>query len=188
MPRIATVFAFLPVLLTGQVTPAAQVYEYVGQPFSTASSPFTTADFVTGFVEFATAPVPMGTFDETDIVDYSFSAGPLTLAPSTPSSAASGTFTFNVDGEIESWLFTVSGFAPGSDVTLGELINTDWNGIDDGDDYAEIDDAGAGQAFNEQVPGTWNAIPEPSAGVCLLLALFLNWPRGRLHVGRSHRV
>ncbi len=162
MVRTLAVFAFVAILIAGYTACAAVVFEYTGEQFTTVSSPFTTTDFVSGFVEFSSPPLPLGTFDATDISDYAFTAGPLTLTPSTPGSGAVGTFTFDASGEIATWLITFTGFTPGTNNSLDEIINTDWNGFD-GDDYADIDDATAGQAFNELSPGVWNSIPEPSS-------------------------
>lgn len=151
---------------------AAEVYFYDGQPFSTATGPFLTTDSVAGFVQFAAAPAPLGTFDESDVSDYSFTAGGVTLTPATPGSGAVGSFTFDNLGQIATWVFTVNGFAPGSDNNLQELINTDWNGID-GDDFASIDGGSGGQAFNELTPGNWSRVPEPSSVLLLAAAAVL---------------
>ena len=170
---IATVVASI--LTFCHTARAAQVFQYTGEPFSTASAPYTTSDFVSGTVEFSTPPVPLGSFDETDISDYSFTAGPLTLTPSTPSSTVFANFTFDAAGEIATWLITVTGSTPDTNLAQEESINTDWNGVD-GDDYTDIDNATAGQAFNELSPGVWQVIPEPST-VLLLLSFVLVSPR-----------
>lgn len=166
--------------LVGSVARGAAIYEYTGNPFSFASGPFSTSDSVTAVVEFSSVPAPLGSFDETDIADYSFSAGPFTLTPSTPGATVAGTFTFDATGAVETWLITVTGFAAGTGGGLDELINTDWNGVD-GDDFADVDDGTAGIAFNEQVPGTWTLVPEPGgAGLVLGCLSVVMWVRRRV--------
>ncbi len=146
---------------------AAQRYEYAGRPFSFATGPFTTADAVNGFVEFALPPTPSGSLDETEIVDYAFTAGPLALTPATPGSTVFASFNFDALGQIETWVITVTGFAPGTDNAEDESINTDWNGID-GDDFVQIDNLTGGFAENALTPGEWTLVPEPG---CALLAI-----------------
>ncbi|MEO1065702.1 MAG: DUF1569 domain-containing protein, partial [Actinomycetota bacterium] len=53
-----------------------------------------------GFVEFALPPTPSGTLDETEIVDYAFTAGPLTLTPATTGSTVFANFNFDALGDI----------------------------------------------------------------------------------------
>ena len=182
MMRTRSVIFVAAIAMASSTVSASSIFHYIGQPFSTASAPFTTADFVTGNVEFSSPPAPFDVLDETDIADYSLSSGPLTLTPATPGSAVSASFTFDAGGNISAWLITVTGFTPGSAAGLDEIINTDWNGVNDGDDYTDIDDATAGQAFNDQVPGVWVLIPEPSSGVLLAaggLMIFRRRRRGR---------
>lgn len=177
MIRTLTALVFVAISTTGHTARAAFVYEYTGEPFTTVTGPFTTSDFVSGFVEFSSMPAPLGTFDETVISDYAFTAGPLTLTPSTPGSGVFANFSFDATGKIVTWLITVTGFTSGTDNGLEESINTDWNGID-GDDFVAIDDLAAGYAENALSPGVWSPVPEPSSltlvglgGVTLLFAI-----------------
>ena len=162
MIRYVTSTTIVVILSAYHTAAAATIFEYTGEPFTSVSGPFTTSDSVSGVVEFSSPPQPLGMFDETDIADYSFTAGPNTLTPITPGSGVFARFTFDASGEINTWLITVTGLAPGTDNSLEESINTDWNGVD-GDDYSDIDDAAAGQAFNELAPGVWRPVPEPSS-------------------------
>ena len=168
MSRILVAFAAVATLSAVPVAWGVTIFEYEGEPFTSVSGPFSTSDSVAGFVEFSSMPLPLSSLDETDIVDYSFTAGPLTLTPSTLSSDVFANFTFDALGEIETWVITVSGQFPGTDATKDESINTDWNGID-GDDVAIIDDVTGGIAENALTPGVWRPIPEP--GTISLLGL-----------------
>lgn len=81
---------------------ATVIYNYTGNNFTSVVSPFSTSDSLTGFVEFASAPDAGGETDKTDVIDYSFTAGPLTLTTIT---APFSDFTFNFDsnGDITGW-------------------------------------------------------------------------------------
>ena len=152
---------------------AGPIYNYVGQPFTVTNSPFTTGDKITGFVEFASEPTPLEFF-KSDVVAFSFSAGPLTL---TSSSNLFTAFSFNFDvvGDILDWALIVQSgagepFAPPDDRIRscnnpGALVVVGIVGCNSDTVSDDANASGLVQSCNLQSPGEWTrrivAAPAP---------------------------
>ena len=146
---------------------ATPIYDYVGNPFTSVASPFTTSDKITGFVEFGSAATP-GELFKSDVLAFSFSAGPLTL---TSSDGLFTAFSFNFDlsGNISNWgLVVKSGpgepFGPPDDRIRscnapGALVLVGIVGCGPATVSDDVNASGPVQSFNLQTPGAWTMRP-----------------------------
>ncbi|MHB0961146.1 MAG: hypothetical protein ACYC6N_31390 [Pirellulaceae bacterium] len=137
---------------------AELIYTYRGQPFGTIEGEyFRPGDFISGFVRFDTEPIPDGTFDADNVVDFEFSAGPMTIA--SPDFGllfeANTRFDFDPAKNIVSWNFAIGESLFEQSIFL--LVGAG-DAIFDGENYAS------------GVPGVWSPVPEPST--LTLWALF----------------
>ncbi len=160
-------------------------HTYQGEPFDeiVLGDGFTTEDFVTGFVEFGTEPIPFETFDADKLVDFSLSAGSVTIDSRTPGVAIlAASFYFNSSGDLAYWSFLLSAGLDG--------IST--SRFDDevaSDSAASGVGAAASLAQNQNLAGEWTAVPEPSTAVMWLLVGLTGsavaWRRRRGAVGQQ---
>ncbi|MFQ5773361.1 MAG: hypothetical protein ACE5GS_02475 [Kiloniellaceae bacterium] len=149
---------------------AGLIYDYVGNNFATASGFFSTNDNITGFVEFGSQPAP-GATGVTNVVAFSFSAGPFTI---TNANAVSSAFVFDFDlaspqPGVANWSWSMSTGTPVSFFSCS-LPNATCPFVND--------NAVAGAAslaivrFN---PGTWTQraarVPEPGTASLMLTGL-----------------
>lgn len=157
-------------------------YSYTGNPFTTAESPFTTSDFVSGFFTIDCDLVDQGfgpcgglqtaTDYSFAVLDFSFTAGPLTLEPTTPSVFFGLMMSTPGGGAVPlplEWQILID--VPGGPVGPTAISTT--GNLPDSSDFAEVDLA---TGFNRDSPGPWQVtsfdIPEPSSLCLFLLALF----------------
>ncbi len=164
--RTALVTSFI--LLIGlQSAARAETYTYTGNAFESATSPYSTSDFVSGFFTVASPlgdSLPLGTFTPTS---YSFSDGVQTFSNASPPSV---TFKVGTDssGNINAWFISLtSGLNVISTATSPNQ-----------EDFGETSVGTASNLFDE---GTWVAsaggggggstVPEP--GYAALLAVGL---------------
>ena len=129
---------------------ADTIYTYTGNGFSFASSPYTSTDSVSGWIDLS-APLGISQFTLTITpVSYSFYDGVQTI---TNSNAAAGAFfgdiQTNSSGDIILWSISMSS------TTTGGTIATDKGQSDVPFDEAFSLLAGVGSAGNTDHPGTW---------------------------------
>jgi hypothetical protein len=143
---------------------ASVIYDYVGQPFTArADAPLTSADFLTGFVEFATAPTS-GETGKSDVIDFSFSGGPFTLDSTAAAGFPTQVFSFDFDSSSPTPAIVAWGLAVADTGLLprvrscGGLAVSGWCGA--GDTFDEIGTATGIYGFNaDGHPGVWEVRP-----------------------------
>jgi hypothetical protein len=152
---------------------AAFIYEYTGTPFtyiSNPSGPFDTNDVVTGFVEFATAPIA-GETGKSDVVDASFTAATYTITKAdTVTHGSAFSFDFDSSLNVIKWgavLATIPGSQsgsiracnePGIDLLIGGTNYCPASGLIFSD--ATYTDGSTG---NAATMGSWSVVPIPAA-------------------------
>lgn len=188
--RVLSIAAFVAGVMLVQAAQANVLYEYVGNTFHDPSgiygSAFTTGDSISGTVEFSHLPAPGGSFGKTDVVAFSFSAGPLEITDTSPLlDEYELQFGFDESGNIQNWLvmlstkksdgptddrmfiLTFSG-DPQEDEPLSGFTAIDL--VRFGPIDAPEDNAALSSARLTEEPGTWSVVPEPSAMALWMLA------------------
>jgi hypothetical protein len=112
-------------------------YEYQGNNFDSAVGEFTLLDSVSGFVTFASDPLP-GQTGKSDVIAFSFSAGPVTITDTSPSLATSFSFDFSPTLSIVAWEFGVQ--AEVFSASGGPGFENIWSRSVTGRDFAVIGD------------------------------------------------
>jgi hypothetical protein len=143
------------------------IYSYTGNPFTMASSPYTTNDFISGSFELATPldnNLPFTLINST-ILSFSFSDGVQTI--SSPQAFPDSNFAIQTDatGTPSGWFVSVHSapFCPciTSDNAPGFVFDVATNVFGSFPSPAPI------LAENQNSPGTWSVVPGPIAGAGL---------------------
>ena len=151
-------------LLAGLVSAANAdvIYQYTGNPFTTAPSPYTMGDFVSGTIQLSailppnSGNVQLGINTPITLDGYSFSdgVGTLTLANSIVALAQVST---NESGAITVWSFEFSGTGHG---IVTQNVPPGPGSIQDLGDATVGDTTVRASVVSN--PGTWTLVPEPS--------------------------
>ena len=190
------VFAFLIAAVASLSASAATVYQYVGPNYASASSPYTTAQRVTG--QFTTASPLAPNLPQASVLaqvtSYSFSDGVNSYASSDPNARVIE-FKVATDaaGAISGWTVELDVWESGtSPHTAGDLVSS-MNVIGAGDlvlDSANcstvgtsvegIGDSctsttGGSVASNLSSPGTWSIVATPVAPVAVAVPTLSEW-------------
>lgn len=169
LPVIAAVVALAATLCGIGTAHASVTYTYEGLNFTTVtgSAPtVTTANRITGFVEFATAPTPNET-GKNDWIAFELSDGARTLSSANGDSQfyLGDSFDFDALLNIVDWFFSV---VPDSESSNANIISTGSGG-----DLSRLN-AGSVQHASTNAGGTWTreaSVPEP--GTLFLFAVGL---------------
>ena len=160
-PRVSIALFTLLLALSLKPAQADTIYTYTGKPFTIATSPYTTKDFVTAVMatQMPLAPnLPFGAI-QVDTLTLSDGVQTLTLDPSLSSVLSVGT---DAGGNIDSWQIFLSYSASGYISTQKTTnVTADAGSLDE-----------TRQADNDSTPGAWTvstATPEP-ASVALFAA------------------
>ena len=159
-----TTFALLAIALTTVPAVADTMYTYTGTPFTTASGPLTTSDFVSGEITVATPLAANMALTFITPESFSFTDGVNTV--SSPVLVGSDNFEVSTDstGDINFWaIFFVTGD------TGTQFLNTKHVPAVSQDQAGSSD---TGYFALSNVPGTWSVstvgvTPEPSSLVLL---------------------
>lgn len=141
------------------------IYTYTGNDFTTAVSPYTTSDRITGSVTL-TAALGADSSIATPtarLVSYSFSDGVQTVTNTTPGvDLATLYLATNADAAISNWNIAILVPNGGADQTCSMGVNCGVFGT-------TFDTADSGHAYNQDDPGIWtiSSVPEPSSLVLL---------------------
>lgn len=166
----------------------AATYDYTGNDFTSVATPYTSTDFLSGYVTFAT-PLPnssasLAPFTPTD---FSFSDGVQTISYAnshTDPSFSSDTFEFTTDA---------SGAIIGWDI---EIWNSDFAALIQTQNSSSQEDegiSGMGYGFNTDSPGKFPAATAATPLPTTLPLLFtgigflglIGWRAKRMNIARS---
>lgn len=183
--KIRAVLIAAVVFLGGSASAGAMaIYAYTGNPFSSASAPYTTAMRVTGFFTVAVPLAPNLSNESLAVLDWALNDGVNTLDPSnTPASEPRLQVDTDAAGAITGWRFAaqtalpmalgeefffisaLSGFAP-TDGDLGTIFSCT------GLSPAGVCNASStvAEGFTATV-GSWSLVPEPGTAMLLFLGL-----------------
>ena len=153
------------------------IYTYQGNTFDPSwivGTAFTADDSVTGLVEFDSQPTPGGSFDASNVVAFSFAAGPVTITQSSLNlDLQDFSFQFDAFGNIQDWNVFVNTLRSDDPDDIYTEIATSTNVMDQPMDVAFIAVVPVTDesiAYRWDLPGTWSVVPEPSTLVLWLLA------------------
>jgi hypothetical protein len=127
-------------------------------------------------VEFDSQPTPDGSLDETNVVAFSFTAGPVTIAHASPRlDMQRFDFRFDALGGIQDWnvaVYTLRSEDPNADIETEIVTSTQGLALLTVDIAYRFDlsDVEESIAYRFNAPGTWSAVPEPSTIALWLLA------------------
>jgi hypothetical protein len=182
---------------------ADTIYTYTGNPFTSATSPYTTNDFVSGSFDLAT---PLGNnFPLSSItpLSFSFSDGVQTITSTTPGVQPAFEVQTGASGIPEFWEILLTILPPGSTIHTCSLPGPRGSGnplcfetirtaIDEVFISSTVNFVG-----NILSPGTWSVtttpVPGPTIGSGLTGFILaggglLVWWRARRKTGKSHSV
>ncbi len=153
---------------------ADTTYTYTGNDFTTAVSPFTTSDSVSGSFTVASPFGDDSTYDNFTPISFSFTDGQQAVTNLNASTQSFDVST-NASGEVDQWNLTVfdsTSFITTQSYASGKV--TDFGGLAD-----------IGYGTNSNTPGTWmmqtSVTPEPSSLLLLATGLLglagLAWKR-----------
>jgi hypothetical protein len=137
-------------------------YIYTGNPFTTAVSPYTTNDFISGSFDLATPLDNNLPFTSITPLSFSFSDGVQTI-----SSSVSGGFDIDIQtdatGTPSRWVVSVSAGPP----LFPNILTENLSPTSLVQDTARLSIDGPILASNRDSPGTWSVVPGPIAGAGL---------------------
>jgi hypothetical protein len=160
--RVGLILACLLVCIASSAT-ADVIYKYTGNPFTTATSPYTTSDFVSGTIELSSMLLPHLNEAPIQLTAFSFSDGVQTLTSASFPVPTDSVVSTDASGGIAGFWEFVFGGNPDAPV-----IQT-LNGVPGmqgaiTQDEGRLGNVAMGEAIgaNTNDPGTWMLVPEPS--------------------------
>ncbi|HEY1471916.1 MAG TPA: hypothetical protein VGF61_22950 [Candidatus Acidoferrum sp.] len=147
-PKAARLALAVGLLTAASVQAVPTTYSYTGRPFTSVSGPYTTSDFVSGTVTFAS---PLGDnfpFGSVSPTAFSFSDGTQTITNAGASVLASS-FGTGPAGQITRWTFVIQTQFGGGITTSNPPLGVS------GDQGRNL--FGGGNASNNGTPGSWTS-------------------------------
>jgi hypothetical protein len=182
-------FGFPLVVILGMSPASAATYDYTGNDFTSTSSPYTSTDFISGYITFAT-PLPdsSSSLESFTPTDFSFSDGVQTISYANSHadpSFSSDTFEFttNASGAIIGWNIQIW------NGEFSALLQSQNSGTQDDEGIS-----GDGFGFNNDNPGkflpaTVAATPLPTTLPLLFTGIgflgLIGWRAKRMNIARS---
>jgi hypothetical protein len=149
------------VLTAASVQAVPTTYEYTGNPFTSATAPYTTSDKVTGSVEFSSALAANMSFTMVTPLAFSFSDGVQTITNTNALGAPSFSFGTGPTGAITVWLVDLSGPLGSIDTVGGDSLSPGDIGtfaLPTGKVAGTNDTAGTWTTLTAQVPDTGSTL------------------------------
>jgi hypothetical protein len=166
LPKVLLALTAIAVVSIAYPTPVQAVpttYQYTGNPFTVATGPYTTSDFVTAMVTLS-RPLPANMpFTSVTPTAFTFFDGVQTISNTTPNVDVFFVFATNARGEITLWF--AQALANDPDFRFIDTIHDETGFTADG---GGSDVPGSGG--NEDSPGVWSVNASvPDAGSTLSL-------------------
>lgn len=146
---------------TASPTIADVIYKYAGNPFTTATSPYTTSDFVFGTIELSSILLPNLNEAPIQLTAFSFSDGVQTLTSASLPIPTDSLVSTDASGAIASfWRFEFGGKNP--DAPVIQTLNGVPGLMTQDEGRLGNLTMGASIGANSNDPGVWTLVPEPS--------------------------
>jgi len=150
------------------------VYQYAGMPFTAVNGSYTTDDFLSGTIQLSSVLPPDSSVSlgpatmPIALVAWSFSDGLKTLTPANSNVFIGAMVVTDPSGGIVQWSFDF--FDPQS---INDMSTNDHGPGDQIDQATDLAGMSVSQASNQNAPGTWTLVPEPSSDALSALSLFV---------------
>jgi hypothetical protein len=154
------------VVWTATPATADVIYKYTGHPFTTATSPFMTSDFVSGTIEVLSVLPPNLNESPIQVTAFSFSDGVQTLTSARLPVPTESLVSTDASGAIAGFWEFVFGGNPDAPViqTLNGVLGTQGAITQDEGRLGNLA-IGESIGLNSNDPGIWMLVPEPSTMV-----------------------
>lgn len=135
-------FCFAACILALPMMASSVTYTYTGNDFQSASAPYTTSDFVSGYFTLPTALGDNLTDDSITPASYSFSDGVQTISSSSPPTDVTFDVSTDASGNINGWFINLEFLSPFDEISTQTTPNQEDFGINSGGEGLEFDDEG----------------------------------------------
>jgi hypothetical protein len=167
----------------GVLSASPVTYTYTGNDFQTATSPYTTSDFVSGFFTLASALGDNLVDDSVTPASYSFSDGVQTITSASPPTDVTFEVSTDASGNISGWFINLESPSPFFQISTETTPNQEDFGVSSG-----------GEGLNFFAEGTWvmtgggtSPVPEPGNVAVIGLGLVgIGWVRRKVQQRRSN--
>ena len=146
---------------------AEATYQYLGQDFQMVSGRYTTSDKVSGTIQLSSILPPDLTNEAIALDAWEFSDGLKSFTQTNSTDSPAPMVTTDGAGRIVNWSFDFSGGAAIG--IIGTFNNGPGDEIDQATDFSE----GNSIANNQDEPGVWTLVPEPSTRAQRALSLLV---------------
>ena len=150
-------FCFAAGILALPLMASSVTYTYTGSDFQSASSPYSTSDFVSGFF---TLPAALGdnlVDDSITPTSYSFSDGVQTISSASPPPDVTFEVSTDASGNINGWFINLLFLSPFDEISTETTPNQEDFGTSSGGEGLEFDEAGTWVMTG----GGTSTVPEP---------------------------